>query len=280
MIQNVQPANGYNTKKKFLNQTYDDAIAQSYLNARFLQNNNGRFTSLDPMFTGDPNQQNLVLPQSLNSYSYAEGNPINKSDPTGRTPGDAMATAYFIGAYSVGQAFTLGIGKIFGSQYLVNQATQNLNAALSADNIASSMILANEMAPGSGTVMGVRQIMTGVERKALTAAEQLQVNKAAGNAFEQNVGSKLMQAQPDLKPQVTIKTQDGTKTRIDFIGTNANGNLCLTECKSSATAPLTPNQTKAYPQIQQSGGVVVGQGKPGFPGGTQIAPTTVNVVRP
>jgi hypothetical protein len=33
------------------------------------------------VFLGDPKQQVLTDPQSLNSYSYANGNPITKSDP-------------------------------------------------------------------------------------------------------------------------------------------------------------------------------------------------------
>ncbi|MEC8230703.1 MAG: pyocin, partial [Pseudomonadota bacterium] len=40
------------------------------------------------------------------------------------------------------------------------------------------------------------------------------------------------------------------------------------------------NQRAAFPEIQQTGGVVVGKGKPGFPGGTRIPPTKVNIVRP
>jgi hypothetical protein len=36
------------------------------------------------VFLGDPSQQNLSAPQSLNAYSYSEDNPIVKSDPTGR----------------------------------------------------------------------------------------------------------------------------------------------------------------------------------------------------
>jgi len=56
--------------------------------------------------------------------------------------------------------------------------------------------------------------------------------------------------------------------------------LLLTEAKSSATAPLTANQTKAFPEIEKTGATVKGAGKPGFPGGTQIPPTKVEIVRP
>ena len=37
------------------------------------------------MFLGDPKSQSLNDPQSLNSYSYANDNPIVKSDPNGKS---------------------------------------------------------------------------------------------------------------------------------------------------------------------------------------------------
>ncbi|PTT61014.1 pyocin, partial [Pseudomonas sp. HMWF007] len=40
------------------------------------------------------------------------------------------------------------------------------------------------------------------------------------------------------------------------------------------------NQKLAYPEIEESGAVVVGKGKPGFPSGTVIPPTRVEIVRP
>jgi filamentous hemagglutinin len=80
---------------------------------------------------------------------------------------------------------------------------------------------------------------------------------------------------------VTVKTQSGVRTRIDLAGTDQEtGAIRLTEAKSSAKAPLTGAQSDAFPEIQQSGATVVGQGKPGFPGGTQIPPTEVEIVRP
>lgn len=91
---------------------------------------------------------------------------------------------------------------------------------------------------------------------------------------------QLQKTQSGVVQQVTVKTQSGTRTRIDLMGRDANGNIVCTECKASATAPLTKNQRAAFPEMQQTGGVVVGKGKQGFPGGTQIPPTKVNIVRP
>lgn len=113
------------------------------------------------------------------------------------------------------------------------------------------------------------------------AVSQLAKNKAAGDAFEKQVMEQLQKTQNGVVQQVTVKTQSGTKTRIDLVGRNANGSITCTECKASATAPLTKNQRTAFPEIEQTGGVVVGQGKPGFPGGTEIPPgTVVNIIRP
>jgi RHS repeat-associated protein len=56
---------------------FSDASGLSYLNARYYNGAQGQFTSEDPVFLGT--QQNLGDPQSLNAYSYAEGNPITGS---------------------------------------------------------------------------------------------------------------------------------------------------------------------------------------------------------
>ena len=51
--------------------------------------------------------------------------------------------------------------------------------------------------------------------------------------------------------------------------------------KSSITAPLTTNQKIAFPEIFESGGVVVGKGKGIFIGGYHIpAGTKVTIIRP
>lgn len=105
-------------------------------------------------------------------------------------------------------------------------------------------------------------------------------NKAAGEAFEQKVRARLEQTQTGIAEQVTVRTPSGVRTRLDLVGKDASGRAICTECKASASAPLTKNQKSAFPEIERSGATVVGQGKPGLPGGTQIPPTKVIVVRP
>ena len=75
--------------KKYIGEQYDSASGLSYLNARYYNGAQGQFLSEDPTFLGDPKQQNLADPQSLNSYNYANNNPIVKKDPSGKCIEDA-----------------------------------------------------------------------------------------------------------------------------------------------------------------------------------------------
>ncbi|SDZ55546.1 S-type pyocin domain-containing protein [Pseudomonas sp. NFIX28] len=109
---------------------------------------------------------------------------------------------------------------------------------------------------------------------------QLEKNKAAGAAFEDESYSGFSEEMKESGQQVTVKTESGTRTRLDMIGRDSDGTIACVECKASETAPLTKNQKKAFPEIEKSGGVIVGKGKPGFPGGTVIPPTHVDILRP
>jgi hypothetical protein len=120
----------------------------------------------------------------------------------------------------------------------------------------------------------------GLEPIYIVLSTQLEKNKAAGAAFEEEAYSGFSEEMEESGQQVTIKTESGTRTRLDMIGRDANGDIACVECKASETAPLTRNQKRAFPEIEQSGGRIMGRGKPGFPGGTQIPPTRVEILRP
>ena len=105
-------------------------------------------------------------------------------------------------------------------------------------------------------------------------------NKAQSDAFENATAAAYQNQYPQVGQQITVKTTDGTRTRLDIMTKDSNGTIGCVECKSSDTAPLTKNQAAAFPQIKTDGAVVVGKGKPGFPGGTVIPPTNVEIVRP
>jgi RHS repeat-associated protein len=68
-----------NEKRQYIGR-YSDTSGLSYLNARYYNPAQGQFLSEDPVFWG---KQNLADPQSFNIYSYANDNPISRSDPNG-----------------------------------------------------------------------------------------------------------------------------------------------------------------------------------------------------
>jgi len=115
-----------------------------------------------------------------------------------------------------------------------------------------------------------------------TRASTLSANRARATAFEEQTKTVLEAEGKEVAEQVTVKTADGTKTRLDLVTKDAQGNITCVECKSSSTAPLTPNQKKAFPQIQETGATVVGNkgASIGLPKGSQIPPSTVEIVRP
>ena len=164
-----------------------------------------------------------------------------------------------------------GAGSFADPDPLAAAATEAANAGGYAEAIAEAAAAAAGASPGEQT------------GAAETTPEQSQIakNKAQGDAFEAQVLAAEIEAASNSKPQITIVTASGVKTRVDTIGNDdQTGAVRITEAKSSETAPLTGNQAKAFPEIGQSGGTIVGKGKPPFIGGTKIPPTKVNVVRP
>jgi len=111
-------------------------------------------------------------------------------------------------------------------------------------------------------------------------AEQLKINKAAGAEFENKTGAELQQQRRTVEGQITIETPSGARTRMDFVTrAKRSGLIECVECKASQKARVTPKQAEAHRQIENSGGTVVGAGKPGFPGGTKIPSHRVKIIR-
>jgi hypothetical protein len=129
----------------------------------------------------------------------------------------------------------------------------------------------------SATTRAALERLTLGDRRAI----QLAANKLAGEAFKNQVGDQLGTLGAKTADETTVQTIGGAKTRLDhlFRDPTTNAIRCI-ECKSSETAPLTPNQQVAFPEIESTGATIVGAGKPGFPGGTIIPPTRVEVIRP
>jgi len=109
---------GTNANRQYIGQ-FTDPTNLSYLNARYYDSSRGQFLSQDPVFLGNPKGQDLVNPQSLNSYSYAVGNPITKKDPQGRyveisgsvvAPGQAWSAGLRVDRNGIDYFLSSGVG--------------------------------------------------------------------------------------------------------------------------------------------------------------------------
>jgi hypothetical protein len=136
------------------------------------------------------------------------------------------------------------------------------------------------VAPGPESA--VANVGTGVD-----GVPQITINAANGQAFEQQGLNYLQGIQNNVEDQVSIRPYLDSgeladfRVRLDAIGTNDEGAVQLTDFKSSDTAGFTPNQQVGYPLLENNGGQVVGyNGGDAYPPGTQIPPTSVNIIRP
>lgn len=98
----------------------------------------------------------------------------------------------------------------------------------------------------------------------LNPVNQIRQNYEQGKAFEDSKFQEYAKGMTDTAREVTIKTGSGVNVRVDIMTKDSDGNIFCIECKSSATAPPTPNQKIGYPEIEKHGGVISGAGKPGF----------------
>ena len=74
-----EPGTTANGREKF-GTYFRDANGLDYADQRYYDSTKGRFTTVDPL---GANGSDSTTPQSLNLLSYAQGDPVNLSDPTG-----------------------------------------------------------------------------------------------------------------------------------------------------------------------------------------------------
>jgi RHS repeat-associated protein len=238
-------------KIRYTSRHQDDDTGLVYMGARYYDPLVGRFQSVDAEGFKESNVH------SFNRYAYANNNPYRYNDPDGRSAEELFPS----------NAPIVALGRFAGA------AAAWMHGAASRDEslrVSGSEGMAENRHGAVEAVFAIGSV----------GRSSVQANKMAGDSFELQVMRQIQETQSGVVQQVTVKTQGGVKTRIDLMGRDASGKVVCIECKSSATAPLTKNQAKAFPEIQQSGAVVVGNGKPGFPGGTRIPPTSVDIVRP
>jgi RHS repeat-associated protein len=133
----------YDSDRKYIGKINDVATNLDYLEARYYQSPLGRFISQDPMQWGVPSA--IGDPQSLNYYSYANGNPINLTDPSG-------LRAFTASEISSNQATFAEIDKLYamGKNAVAQQMTTNLYAYIHEIEAIPTTVVAPISSGGGG----------------------------------------------------------------------------------------------------------------------------------
>lgn len=278
----MSSATAFPASRRFTSQVLDEETGLYYFGARYYDPVIGRFIQPDTII---PNPYD---PQAYDRYAYARDNPFEYVDPTGHAP-EIFSTAYW---KNLGHRIFIGNGP-----QLDPQSAQQLG---NAEGIGPSPLTdenGNVISGGDATIKVGMAVVTAPlktvvllggaaeDEQAAQAVEkevpQIIKNAKQGRAFETQVGKELKATDDAVAEQVTLRTHGGNRTRADFLSKDkSTGTIKVTEAKSSETAPLTSRQTTTHPEIEEYGATVVGKGKPGYPPGTKIPPTKVNVVRP
>jgi RHS repeat-associated protein len=273
-------------KNKYAQTQYDATANLDYAQARYQDGVRGQFLSQDPMFLGT--QQNLTDPQSLNSYSYANDNPVNKSDPNG------LATVSGTSKQILAQLKTQLLS---ASAFLASLSTSGGRAQFANNVVAGAQIVRSN--PGGvaiGFASGVKQGFTqtakdlyygddATQDKALAssilffaslpaseyaagkigslttlangeaAVPQVLINKAAGDALRDSVAATLRDAGYDVQTEVYKPT--GLGARFIDIDVSKNGvNLGGVETKVGSSQ-YTPSQRAKDAWLKWTSGYIV-----------------------
>ena len=155
---NHDQINAYSALRKYIGQDYDNPTGFSYLNARYYDGSRGQFLSEDPVFWGEPKQQNLHDPQSLNVYSYSIDNPIVNKDPSGNCP---WCLPFLIGGLGGGvsqYASDILANRAAGAtglaMYAPRSSLQEYNAAIATGAVAGAVGTAGLIYAGLAATVG------------------------------------------------------------------------------------------------------------------------------
>ncbi|QKJ30366.1 RHS repeat-associated core domain-containing protein [Mucilaginibacter mali] len=277
-----------------------DLANQYDYGARFYDPVIGRWTSVDPLVEAG---QEFGSP-----YGYVFDDPVKNTDPDGREPqGPCPQCATLNIAFLKGFADDIKAG-LHSLDYAGRhpfETAGNILHALTNDpkthrtrleGAIKNSVAANynKFADGDlvtkATVLGIVsgegvQLLGGEAADFTKIGEGSNIlkNAAQGKEFVAIVTQGLEDAgHINIAEQVSIKPNGETgRVRLDNISTK-DGKIALTDAKSSSTAGYTKNQKAGYPAIAKKGGTVVGNkgAAQGYPAGTIIPPTKVDIVRP
>lgn len=186
-------------------------------------------------------------------------------------------------AIGAGTETVTGMGSRFAGTWISSKG--DIGAAWNSATDAKRILVDAGIGGSFGTIRGLKNVEadSGVPEKPeqVSSSERVTQNRIQGREFEIERFSEFSAKYDEAVEQIAIKTPSGVKTRVDAIGINSDGEIVIQEFKSSSSAPLTRNQKVAFPEIFESGGIVVGKGKGIFTGGFEIPKgTSIEIIRP
>jgi RHS repeat-associated protein len=279
---NIGAVNAFQNRFEFLNRQKESTFGLNTirLGARGYNPTIGRFDAVDEIIDGQ---------EQYSTYQYGWNNPILRSDPDGRCPlcpaipfiPEISAGLAAAGAYIAGTSAGILIAKaIENNSETIARGMERLAASGAMGGEHQYATWARELDPSKSNSEG--------SKSSTSRGSEGANNKKKGDDFEKKVTEKLKNdGHEKVGEQITIKPnpdpggQTPKKVKLDDVSMK-DGKFKLTDAKSSATAPNTPNQKAGYPLIERNGGTVVGKGaaKKGYPEGTKIPPTKVDIIRP
>jgi RHS repeat-associated protein len=168
-----QPSYPTNAQRQYIAQ-FKDGNSLAYLNARYYDSARGQFLSEDPVFLGDPSQQNLQDPQSLNVYSYAENNPVTRKDPNGLAATKAEQIAVLQAQVQILQGI-VGLYRS-GSVQQANAAFGAYQTAFGSGSSQVSSSMGNSVTPREGSIVPIPDITSSLTKDMQEHASDIWIN--------------------------------------------------------------------------------------------------------
>ena len=225
--QEVSPPGANTQPRRFTGKERDTETGWDYFGARYYGSRIGRFTTTDPVVDV---KSALVNPQRWNKYAYGLNNPLRNVDPDGRDSLDlAIGFGQGVGRVALGAAMAFGAaidshgipnpGAAAMMGYEVSQNVQALGyAASNPGAVVDAYVALSTSANGADQRLLGGAIGEGSAVAALTLAPaakgapaQVQLNRAAGNAFRDEVAGLLQKARRDVQTEVYKTTPFGRR---------------------------------------------------------------------
>src|SRR5690606_26541964 len=181
----------------------------------------GRWWQIDPL----ADEGDLV---SLTPYNYSYNNPILYNDPEGDCPSCIWGAV-------------IGAAVDYGTQVAVNLVHGKDAGDALTDDDGGSILLSAGVGALTGGLSALKGVAGGVKvadavvdasKTADKVADVAQVTKNAqkGAQFEKTVVTNLEKAgHKNVSKQVTIKAENGVKTKVDVASKDPSGKVKLTE---------------------------------------------------